>query len=93
MFFSHLSVESWADISRKAVFNGEHECNSGLQLRLLCGNILQQVYTDINNQVKSTQAVFHRRLDETKDAKNKMEATHAQVNSIPDRDKFFRRSK
>lgn len=64
---------TWEELCKINVAKAEKENNSALNLRLLVDSILRQTASDMLNQSESVNTAFRQRIDETKDAKSKLE--------------------
>lgn len=61
------------------IINASKEVNSARPLRCYIDTIIKQVINDLNDQKNATDEAFRRRIEETKEAKIKLELQHAEV--------------
>lgn len=65
--------EDWQDYSDANINKAERERQSSVDLRSLVDGILQQTSNDMRKQCSEVNFAFQKRINETKDAKSKME--------------------
>lgn len=65
--------EDWQDFSNENILKGERERQSSVELRSLIDGILQQTSNDMRKQCADVNLAFNTRINETKDAKSKLE--------------------
>lgn len=83
-FFIYRDI-SWSEWSRFTLNNLEavsKELNGASPLRAYIDTLLTQCVEDLREQRDATNNAFKRRIDETKEAKNKLELQHAQVSML-----------
>lgn len=61
------------------IVSASKEVNSARPLRCYIDTIIKQVIDDLNDQKNATDEAFRRRIEETKEAKIKLELQHAEV--------------
>ena len=64
------------------IINASKEVNSAIPLRCYIDTIIKQAIDDLNDQKNATDEAFRRRIEETKEAKIKLELQHAEVRGI-----------
>lgn len=68
-----VSPDDWQDYSDANINKAERERQSSVDLRSLIDGILQQTSNDMRKQCSEVNVAFQKRINETKDAKSKME--------------------
>ena len=68
-----MCPEDWQDYSDANINKAERERQSSVDLRSLVDGILQQTSNDMRKQCSEVNFAFQKRINETKDAKSKME--------------------
>lgn len=64
------------------IINASKEVNSAIPLRCYIDTIIKQAIDDLNDQKNATNEAFRRRIEETREAKTKLELQHAEVRGI-----------
>lgn len=79
LVFSSLTPDEWEDFSNKNVLKAEREKNSSINLRSIIDGILMQTLSDLQAQCQAVNLAFQKRIEETVEAKTKLEKHLAQV--------------
>ena len=67
----------------------DKQCQNSAALRVIVDGVLQTTCNDMRRQMEQTDVALARRIDETRDAKEKLEAHLAKVNrSLPELDQW-----
>nr|BAF46875.1 tektin C [Dicyema japonicum] len=70
----HYSVEDWHADCLSCIRSTQNETYSSAQLRLMVTNIISQARSDIQNQINAVNEAFWHSIEETKNAKGKLES-------------------
>lgn len=65
--------------TRQNIERAAKEINSARPLRAYVDTLLKQVIEDLSNQYNTVNEAFRRRIEETKEAKTKLEIQHSEV--------------
>jgi tektin-1 len=79
MYFRSVTEDQWQDYSNKNILDTEKQRQNSENLRSLMDGILQAVANDMNRQKENTDLALAKRIAETRDAKEKLEAHVAKV--------------
>lgn len=79
MYFRSVTEDQWQDFSNKNILDTEKQRQNSENLRSLMDGILQAVANDMNRQKENTDIALAKRIAETRDAKDKLEAHVAKV--------------
>lgn len=74
-----ITVEEWEVFTRQNIERAAKEINSARPLRAYVDTLLKQVFDDLRNQYNVVNDSFRRRIEETKEAKTKLEMQHLEV--------------
>jgi tektin-1 len=74
-----VTEDQWQDFSNKNILDTEKQRQNSENLRSLMDGILQAVANDMNRQKENTDIALAKRIAETRDAKEKLEAHVAKV--------------
>ncbi|CAH3110534.1 unnamed protein product [Pocillopora meandrina] len=74
-----VTPDEWEDFSNKNVLKAEREKNSSINLRSIIDGILMQTLSDLQAQCQAVNLTFQKRIEETVEAKTKLEKHLAQV--------------
>lgn len=66
-------------LTRKNILAAAKEINTAKPLRCYIDSILQQIVDDLNDQKNVTNKALRQRIDETREAKIKLENQHSEV--------------
>lgn len=78
--FSSVAPDEWEDFSNKNILKAEREKNSAINLRSIIDGILMQTLSDLQAQCQAVNLAFQKRIEETVEAKTKLEQHLAKVN-------------
>ena len=81
-FFRSVSLNEWQEFSNEIIRNAEQEREMSVNLRSMIDGILQQIANDMKKQCTVVNFAFQQRIDETKDAKQKLEDNLNKVRQI-----------
>lgn len=76
---STIELNEWEMQTNNNIINASKEVNSARPLRCYIDTIIKQVINDLNDQKNATDEAFRRRIEETKEAKIKLELQHAEI--------------
>ncbi|XP_071855757.1 tektin C [Bombus fervidus] len=76
---STIELNEWEMQTNNNIVSASKEVNSARPLRCYIDTIIKQVIDDLNDQKNATDAAFRRRIEETKEAKIKLELQHAEI--------------
>ncbi|XP_050577496.1 tektin-1 [Bombus affinis] len=76
---STIELNEWEMQTNNNIINASKEVNSARPLRCYIDTIIKQVIDDLNDQKNATDEAFRRRIEETKEAKIKLELQHAEI--------------
>ncbi|XP_043281707.1 tektin-1 [Venturia canescens] len=76
---STITLDEWEMQSQKNIEFATREMNGARPLRCYIDQILEQIIKDLNAQKDATDNAFQSRVDETKEAKTKLELQHSEV--------------
>nr|WLD15743.1 tektin 1 [Platynereis dumerilii] len=68
-----VTPQSWESFSNKNIEDAEKQRHNSVGLRTLMDGILQSTANDMNKQKESVDIALNRRIDETRDSKEKLE--------------------
>ncbi|KAI4462307.1 tektin [Holotrichia oblita] len=74
-----ITVEEWEVFTRQNIERAAKEINSARPLRAYVDTLLKQVFDDLWNQYNVVNDSFRRRIEETKEAKTKLEMQHLET--------------
>ena len=74
-----MTPDEWEDFSNKNILKAEREKNSAIHLRSIIDGILMQTLSDLQAQCEAVNLAFQKRIEETIEAKTKLEEHLAQV--------------
>lgn len=77
--FSSVTPDEWEDFSNKNILKAEREKNSAINLRSIIDGILMQTLSDLQAQCEAVNVAFQKRIEETIEAKTKLEEHLAKV--------------
>lgn len=80
--FSSVTPDEWEDFSNKNILKAEREKNSAINLRSIIDGILMQTLSDLQAQCEAVNLAFQKRIEETIEAKTKLEEHLAKVSLI-----------
>ena len=66
--------DQWEEFSQRNIAETDRQCQNSAALRVLVDGVLQTSCNDMNRQRELTDVALARRIDETRDAKEKLEA-------------------
>lgn len=78
--FRAVNQEEWDSIVAKNFFTTAQAINAGAALRSYADTLLKQIIEDLRQQYQTVNEAFRRRIEETKEAKAKLENLHYEVN-------------
>lgn len=76
---STIELNEWEMQTNNNIVSASKEVNSARPLRCYIDTIIKQVIDDLNDQKNATDEAFRRRIEETKEAKIKLELQHAEI--------------
>ncbi|XP_024220709.1 tektin-1 [Bombus impatiens] len=76
---STIELNEWEMQTNNNIVSASKEVNSARPLRCYIDTIIKQVINDLNDQKNATDEAFRRRIEETKEAKVKLELQHAEI--------------
>ncbi|XP_078044988.1 tektin C [Augochlora pura] len=76
---STIELNEWEMQTNANIVNASKEVNSARPMRCYIDTIIKQAVYDLNQQKDATDSAFKRRIDETKEAKTKLELQHAEI--------------
>lgn len=76
---SNITAEEWEQFTRANIERAAKEINSARPMRAYVDTLLKQVIEDLENQYNTVNEAFRRRIEETKEAKTKLEIQHSEV--------------
>jgi tektin-1 len=79
MFNRNITKEEWEHLSKKFIERAAKDVNTARPLRSYIDILLKQVREDLLSQFNVTNESFRRRIQETRDAKIKLENEHHEV--------------
>ena len=68
-----MTPENWESFSNHNILDAEKQKNNSTNLRSLMDGILQSTANDMNKQKECVNISLNKRIDETRDAKEKLE--------------------
>ena len=71
--------DQWEDFSNRNIQETDKQCQNSAALRVIVDGVLQTACNDMRRQKDETDVALARRIDETRDAKEKLEAHLAKV--------------
>ncbi|KAK4884211.1 hypothetical protein RN001_000482 [Aquatica leii] len=74
-----ITLDEWAEYSNKTIEKSANELNSSRSLRAYIDNLLKQIVEDLMQQCNTVNDAFQRRIEETKEAKSKLEFNHGEI--------------
>ena len=74
--------DQWEDFSNRNIAETDKQCQNSSSLRVIVDGVLQTTSNDMRRQKEETDVVLARRIDETRDAKEKLEAHLAKVQLV-----------
>ncbi|KAK2574445.1 Tektin-1 [Acropora cervicornis] len=74
-----VTPDEWEDFSNKNILKAEREKNSAINLRSIIDGILMQTLSDLQAQCEAVNLAFQKRIEETVEAKTKLEEHLAKV--------------
>lgn len=80
--FRNITAEEWESITDQNFSVAAKEINSGIAIRSYVDTLLKQIVEDLWNQFYVVNEAFRRRIEETKEAKLKLEQQHYEVQFI-----------
>ena len=79
LLISSVTPDEWEDFSNKNILKAEREKNSAINLRSIIDGILIQTLSDLQAQCQAVNLAFEKRIEETVEAKTKLEEHLAMV--------------
>ncbi|KOX68525.1 Tektin-1 [Melipona quadrifasciata] len=76
---STVELNEWEMQTNNNIINASKEVNSAIPLRCYIDTIIKQAIDDLNDQKNATDNAFRRRIEETREAKIKLELQHAEI--------------
>jgi len=76
---SSTTPDEWEDFSNRNILLTDKQCQNSKALRVIVDGVLQTTSNDMRRQKEETDVTLARRIDETRDAKEKLEAHLAKV--------------
>ncbi|KAJ8945697.1 hypothetical protein NQ318_012416 [Aromia moschata] len=76
---ANITLDEWEQFTRESIERAAREINSARQLRSYVDTLLKQVIEDLWNQYHTVNEAFRKRIEETKEAKMKMEVQHSEI--------------
>ncbi|CAL7947556.1 unnamed protein product [Xylocopa violacea] len=76
---STIELNEWEMQTNNNIIAASQEVNSAIPLRCYIDTIIKQTINDLNEQKHSTDEAFRQRIEETKEAKTKLEFQHSEV--------------
>lgn len=80
-YIRNITTEEWESITTRNFETAAKEKNSGVSLRSYVDTLLKQIIEDLWNQYNIVNEAFRRRIEETKEAKTKLELQHYEVSN------------
>ena len=71
--------DQWEEFSNRNISATDKQCQNAAALRVIVDGVLQTTSNDMRRQKELTDFALARRIDETRDAKEKLEAHLAKV--------------
>jgi len=79
---SSTTPDQWEDFSNRNILETDKQCQNSAALRVIVDGVLQTASNDMRRQKEETDVTLARRIEETRDAKEKLEAHLAKVRPI-----------
>ncbi|KAG7209069.1 hypothetical protein KM043_015224 [Ampulex compressa] len=76
---SSITLNEWEMQTNNNIVAASKELNSARPLRCYIDTIIKQIVDDLNSQKEITDTAFERRIDQTKEAKMKLELQHSEI--------------
>ncbi|KAK4876143.1 hypothetical protein RN001_012565 [Aquatica leii] len=76
---ANITAEEWERFTMENIVKSSKEINSARSLRTYIDILLKQVIEDLENQYHAVNEAFRRRIEETKEAKTKLEVNHSEI--------------
>ncbi|KAJ8943707.1 hypothetical protein NQ314_009680 [Rhamnusium bicolor] len=76
---ANITLDEWEMFTKGNIENAAKEINSARLLRSYVDILLKQVIDDLWNQYHTVNETFRKRIEETKDAKTRMEVQHSEI--------------
>ncbi|KAK1133939.1 hypothetical protein K0M31_011726 [Melipona bicolor] len=76
---STVELNEWEMQTNNNIINASKEVNNAIPLRCYIDTIIKQAIDDLNDQKNATDNAFRRRIEETREAKIKLELQHAEI--------------
>ncbi|KAF2901753.1 hypothetical protein ILUMI_04431 [Ignelater luminosus] len=76
---SNITAEEWEHFTRQNIERAAKEITSARSLRAYVDTLLKQVIEDLWHQYHTVNEAFRRRIEETKEAKTKLEIQHSEI--------------
>ncbi|KAJ8984710.1 hypothetical protein NQ317_004971 [Molorchus minor] len=76
---ANITLDEWEQFTKESIEKAAKEINSARQLRSYVDTLLKQVIDDLWSQYHTVNEAFRKRIEETKEAKTKMEVQHAEI--------------
>lgn len=80
----NITAEEWEMTTNENFNNAAKEINSAVSIRSYVDILLKQIIEDLYNQYNLVNEAFRRRIEETKEAKTKLELQHYEVKTMND---------
>lgn len=74
-----VMLNEWELQTNNNVIDANKEMNSSKQLRCYIDTIIKQTIDELNNQKNVTNEAFRQRIEQTREAKTKLELQHSEV--------------
>lgn len=74
-----ITTNEWEQQTDNNVIDANKEMNGAKQLRFYIDTIIKQTIHGLNEQKESTNKAFKRRIEQTQEAKTKLELRHSEV--------------
>jgi len=79
MLSRSTTPDQWEDFSNRNILETDKQCQNSAALRVIVDGVLQTACNDMRRQKEATDVALARRVDEIRDAKEKLEAHLAKV--------------
>lgn len=77
-----MTINEWEQLTNNNVIDANKEMNGAKQLRSYIDTVIKQTINGLNGQKDATNKAFKRRVEQTQEAKTKLELRHSEVCKI-----------
>lgn len=79
MYFRTITLNEWELQTNVNIISANKEVNDSKQLRCYIDTIIKQTVDDLKKQKDVTNEAFKQRIEQTREAKTKLELQHSEV--------------